>query len=60
MHLLQYLQKYNNYAIIVKYMKQTSLLHLPDDKRHLLNAAVLWVIFAGVCVVLANVMAAGA
>lgn len=41
-------------------MKHTSILHLPDDKRHLLNAAVLWVIFAGICVVFANVLAAGA
>ncbi len=41
-------------------MKQTSILHLPDNKRHLLSAAILWVVFAGVCVVFANVMAASA
>lgn len=41
-------------------MKQTSILQIPDDKRHLLTAAILWVIFAGVCVAFANVLASGA
>jgi len=41
-------------------MKQTSILHLPNDKKHLLTAAVLWVVFAGICVVFANVLASAA
>lgn len=40
------------------YMKHTSILHIPDHQKHLINAAVLWVIFAGICVVFANVIAA--
>jgi len=40
-------------------MKSTSILRVPDDKRHLLTAALLWVVLAGVCVVFANVIAAG-